>query len=235
MDLNAAAVMYCFSSQLVVILLLMKAVCFGFKSHKVTSQLFHNQQETGFTNNTRSCSLPWKYDKYDNSSCVCGESIHDIVLCSDDQPTVSLLTCHCMSYSDNGKDVLVGDCPYLCTSKFYTEISEHTDMNELCNDGIRLNRQGQMCGKCFDNFAPSPYSYSFQCSNCTGHERNWIKYVTVALLCSFDCLFLCSNYLQTQCNVSFSKFICSSQPDSFLFCYYEYSKHLHPLLGKRSR
>ena len=85
-----------------------------------------------------SCS-PWKYNKYDNSSCVCGESIHDIVVYSDDQPTVSLLTCHCMSYSDNGEEILVGNCPYLCTDTFHIEIRDNADVSELC----KQNRQGQ--------------------------------------------------------------------------------------------
>ena len=27
------------------------------------------------------------------------------------------------------------------------------------------NQKGQMCGKCLENYAPSPFSYSFDCSN----------------------------------------------------------------------
>ena len=39
-----------------------------------------------------------------------------------------------------------------------------------------------MCGKCLDNFAPSPYSYSFECSNCSDYKYNWIKYIAIAYI-----------------------------------------------------
>ena len=125
---------------------------------------------------------PWKYHKHHNSSCECGDSIHDIVLCSEDGNSVSLLTCHCMSYSDHSDMMLVGDCPYLCTNDFYTDISKNTDISDLCNRDIQQNREGQMCGKCLDNFAPSPYSYSFECSDCSNYEYNWIKYIAMAYI-----------------------------------------------------
>ena len=68
---------------------------------------------------------PWKY-KFHNSSCECGDSIHSIVRCSEDDNSVSILTCHCMSYSDHdGDTLLVGDCPYLCTNNFYIDIFDN--------------------------------------------------------------------------------------------------------------
>ena len=104
-----------------------------------------------------SCS-PWKYLKY-NSSCVCGDTLNNIVVCENDQPNVKVLTCHCMSYSDYTDNViLVGNCPYLCTNYFYTEIHNHTDITSLCNRDIQQSRAGQMCGKCAHNFAPAPFS-----------------------------------------------------------------------------
>ena len=131
--------------------------------------------------NTEPSCPPWRY-KFHNSSCECGDSIHDIVICSDDDDSVSLLNCHCMSYSDHSDMMLVGDCPYLCTNYFYTDISEYTDISDLCNLYIRQNRKGQMCGKCIDNFAPSPYSYSFECSDCSKCKYKWIKYVVIAYI-----------------------------------------------------
>ena len=125
---------------------------------------------------------PWKYDKFHNSSCKCGDSIYDIVICNEDDDIVSLLTCHCMSYSDRSGMILVGDCPYLCTMEFYTKISEQTNISDLCNRDIQQNRKGQMCGKCLDNFAPSPFSYNFECSNCSNYKRNWIKYIVITYL-----------------------------------------------------
>ena len=123
---------------------------------------------------------PWKYHKFLNSSCECGDSIHDIVRCNEDDDSVSLLTCHCMSYSDHSDMMLVGDCPYLCTDNFYTHIYEYTNITDLCNRDIQQNRKGQICGKCLDNFAPSPYSFNFECSNCSDYKHNWIKYIAIA-------------------------------------------------------
>ena len=65
---------------------------------------------------------PWKYRKDNNSSFVCGRGIHDIVKCSEDSSTVLLLTCNCMSYSENGDGLVMGACPFLCTNQFYPKL-----------------------------------------------------------------------------------------------------------------
>ena len=44
-----------------------------------------------------------------------------------------------------------------------------------------LNREGQSCGRCKEGFAPSVYSYSMWCVNCTSHQQhNWVKYTLIA-------------------------------------------------------
>ena len=138
-----------------------------------------NVESKNFNLEQPSCP-PWKYYKFFNSSCECGDSIHDIVLCDEHDDDVFLLTCHCMSYSDHSDMMLVGDCPYLCTDNFYTHIFEYTNITNLCNRVIQQNREGQMCGKCLDNFAPAPYSFNFECSNCSDYKHNWIKYIAIA-------------------------------------------------------
>ena len=137
--------------------------------------------DLGSSNKSETCP-PWKYDKYNNSTCVCGAKIHNIVVCSNIQSTVEVLTCNCMSYSDNGDDILVGSCPYLCTNNFYTSIKGRNDLSNICNRDINQNRQGQMCGQCVDNHSPSPYSYRLKCADCSNHRHNWIKYLLVAYL-----------------------------------------------------
>ena len=127
------------------------------------------------------CS-PWKYDKYNNSKCTCGERIHDIVICHENESTIRLLTCHCMSYSDSGNDIVVGACPYLCTNYFYTYIHDYDNLSELCDRDIHQNRQGQMCGQCKDEHSPSPYSYSLKCAHCKHYKHNWLKYILIAYL-----------------------------------------------------
>ena len=174
--LCSTVVMPCLILQLGVILF----VCIG-SGKTVDQKLLQGQHSIFNTKSIDSCS-PWKYDKFHNSSCVCGESIHNVVICEDDQTSVSLLTCHCMSYGDHRDMILVGDCPYLCTNYFYIDIFEHTNISDLCNRDIQQNRKGQMCGQCLDNFAPSPYSYSFECSDCSNYKYNWIKYIAIAYL-----------------------------------------------------
>ena len=123
---------------------------------------------------------PWKYHKDNNSSCVCGNGIHDIVQCSENSSTVLLLSCHCMSYSESGDGLVMGACPFLCTNKFYTRINADTNLSNLCDSGILQNRQGQMCGKCKDNHSPSPYSYQLKCADCSYYKYNWLKYLMMA-------------------------------------------------------
>ena len=133
---------------------------------------------------TDSCP-PWKYKENCNSSCTCGDSLQNIVLCDEDQSTIKLLNCHCMSHSEKSSEsdmTLVGNCPYMCTYYFYTVIDNQKDIDDLCNQDLQLNRQGQMCGKCLENFAPSPYSYSFECTECSDYKNNWLKYLLIAFL-----------------------------------------------------
>ena len=125
---------------------------------------------------------PWKYKKEHNSSCVCGDSIYNNVICKDDQPTVKLHICHCMSYSDINDFMIVGNCPYTCSNEFYFTVSNQTDVRDLCNGELQQNRQGQMCGKCLENFAPAPYSYTFECTRCSKYKNNWLKYLIIAFL-----------------------------------------------------
>ena len=125
---------------------------------------------------------PWKY-RNSNSTCVCGDSLGDIVLCEDDRSTVEILTCHCMSYSDQSDGViLAGNCPYLCTDSFYSIIHNQADVRDICNNDIQQYREGQMCGKCITNFSPSPYSYTFECAECSNYKNNWLKYILIAYL-----------------------------------------------------
>ena len=104
---------------------------------------------------------PWKYHKYNNSSCSCGANVYNIVNCEDDYSIVHLQSCHCMSYMDNSDDdtVVMGACPYLCTDYIHLNIYADTNLSNLCNSHIQQNRQGQMCGHCKENHSPSPYSY----------------------------------------------------------------------------
>lgn len=63
-------------------------------------------------NNPMSSCPPWRYREHNGSECVCGHGIHGIVECLNDG-SVLLLTCHCMSYSDNGDGVVMGATTFI--------------------------------------------------------------------------------------------------------------------------
>ena len=149
----------------------------------MSSLAFCDNRELNINSSNKSVTCPpWKYDKYHNSSCVCGANLNNIVECSGDQSILKVLTCNCMSYSDNSDEILVGACPYLCTNSFYTYIDEKTNLSNICNHDVNQNRQGQMCGQCLDNHSPSPYSYRQKCADCSNYKHNWIKYFLIAYL-----------------------------------------------------
>ena len=93
-----------------------------------------NDQARGFINMSigkwPTCPL-WQYHKYHNSSCVCGSRINNVIYCKDNQLTVSIAQCYCMSYSDNG--VVVGACPFLCGNYWYMDIDADTNLTTLCD------------------------------------------------------------------------------------------------------
>ena len=137
---------------------------------------------------------PWTYLKDNSSDCVCGDRINNVVLCnesdtvwcpssSDTALSVCLLTCHCMSYSKTFDTVIMGECPYLCTSHYYYPIPDtYNQLNTTCSTVIQQNRTGQLCSKCIGGYAPSAYSYGIQCADCTNYHYNWIKYLLMAYL-----------------------------------------------------
>ena len=107
-------------------------------------------------------------NSYNNSSCMCGPKINNLVDCENDWSTVHLQSCHCMSYMDKSDrgTVVMGACPYLCTNYIYM-INANNNLSNLCNSNIQQNRQGHMCGQCKDNHSPSPYSYQLKCAHCS--------------------------------------------------------------------
>ena len=57
-----------------------------------------------------------------------------------------------------------------------------------------LSREGQLCGRCTEGFAPPSFSYSVKCVRCTEYRFNWIKYLglafgPLALFCLLICIF----------------------------------------------
>ena len=80
-----------------------------------------------------------------------------------------------MTYSSDNTSLVVGKCWYGCY------IEQHKR-----SPGIVFYypppRDGQLCGKCKDGFAPPVYSYDSSCVNCTEYSSNWVKYMAIAFL-----------------------------------------------------
>jgi hypothetical protein len=156
----------------------------------------HNQVKStkSVTSQSQSCP-PWTYRKYNSSDCVCGDSANGVVICNEpgsqpaafcrDAPELSVcvFTCHCMSYSEEFDTVVLGECPFLCTSHYYYRIPNSSDqLDTTCSTVVPQNRTGQLCSKCTEGYAPSAYSYGIQCADCTNYHHNWIKYLLIAYL-----------------------------------------------------
>ena len=96
-----------------------------------------------------------------------------------------LLPFYCMTTSEKTtqhRDVL-GGC-LLTTSvkelaRFFPLPCNVSELNQfMCAD---TNRDGQLCGRCREGFAPPVYSYSLNCVNCSEYGyQNWLKYTAIA-------------------------------------------------------
>ena len=135
-------------------------------------------------NDITNCPPNWFNPRMVNGSivCECGCDHGDIVKCMNSSFQLFLQVCYCMSYSEYANATVVGPCLYACfkQSPHYPLQSNVSDPSrDLCDI---FNRDGQLCGKCKDGFAPSVYSYDLSCVNCSDYENNWIKYIGVAFL-----------------------------------------------------
>jgi len=112
---------------------------------------------------------PW-YQPSGNGTCQFGSNLGFIVKPTANLTQSELENFYCMTtanISGHRMDV-VGSCLYSAFA--YPEgmhyplpcnISQLNDF--MCAD---LNREGQLCGKCREGFAPPVYSYSLSCVNC---------------------------------------------------------------------
>ena len=140
--------------------------------------------------NNVSCP-PW-FEPF-NGTCKCGDSINGVVKCDEALQESAVLNCHCMTYSETTGTV-VGTCLYNCVKRDNHYHQMPKTVEEL-NDAVcgHLNRGGQLCGECKTNYSPPVYSYNLQCTECSGEQYNWIKYVAIAFvpLTVFLVLVLC--------------------------------------------
>ena len=121
-------------------------------------------------------------DHSSNGTCRCGDDIHDAVKCNNSTKQVSVLDCYCMTYN-KATGPVVGSCLYKCILNddlYHFVPSDITQLNSyMCG---HLNRGGQLCGKCEENYSLPVYSYEMKCVQCSTSPFNWVKYVLAAFL-----------------------------------------------------
>ena len=125
-----------------------------------------------------------------NDSCKCGNGVGGRVFCNETLREVRLHACNCMTYDDQ-VGLVVGACLYNCYSnvsvrgfgggRFYN-VPKGVIGKEICDPH---NREGRLCGKCKEGYAPPVYSYDLRCVKCNSTNYsyfNWAKYIAVAFL-----------------------------------------------------
>ena len=169
-----------------------------------------NTNDTAVKPSALSCSGVWStpVDEKNGSmamGCKCGNGLSGLVLCGR-AFQVHLHLCYCLTvYAKDSKVTVVGPCmhkcqysrPYNIDHWHYNSIPGNVSVTELsnymCSITIAhsskmqsLNRDGQLCGKCKEGFAPPAYSYDLRCVNCSFNDASWKKqwatYFAVAYL-----------------------------------------------------
>ena len=145
-----------------------------------------SQNGAAFRSDSPECP-PWQHQThmYANGSiaCECDDSLKDVVKCtSHNHYRTSLLPCFCMTYSKaHPNRTVVGYCLYTCFREqpYYDLPARNSQLSStVCGP---LNRDGQLCGRCREGYAPPVYSYTPYCVNCTEYSHNWIKYTGIVL------------------------------------------------------
>lgn len=135
------------------------------------------------------CS-PWYLPQEINGSTVCtshcGDHLNGVVKCYSSSFRTDLMSTFCMSFSQDRSKLVVGACPYTYAfaekgNTYYTLPKNATELSEyVCG---RLNREGQLCGRCKKGYALPVYSYNLACIECTDKHSgtmSWLKYVTMS-------------------------------------------------------
>lgn len=98
----------------------------------------------------------------------------------ENQVSVFLATCYCMSFELESNRSVVGSCLHGCYEEFYHPVPRNeANLSTMCN---HMKRTGLMCGQCEDRYGHPVYSYSLECVECSAYSYNWLKYIGAAFL-----------------------------------------------------
>ena len=120
-----------------------------------------------------------------STACECGDPVGGAVLCNSETQKVEVHKHYCMTYSSDNTSLAVGKCwhgskyYYYHYSGLFHYYPLPSNISQVCD---HFHRDGQLCGKCIDGFAPPVYSYDLSCVNCTEYSSNWVKYMAISFL-----------------------------------------------------
>ena len=165
----------------------------GFKlSNKLTTKRF-----TESVDKEKLRCPPW-FKRNGDRDCAFGNDLQSLVHLEPRTLQIWLQNSYCMTTSNANRTDVIGGCIYsvvpLTTLSpiYYPLPCNISELNSYTCAG--LNREGQLCGRCVDGYAPPVYSYSLSCVNCTEYHLNWLKYIgagfgPLTIFCLLVCVF----------------------------------------------
>ena len=131
----------------------------------------------------------WMYRINATSSCECGNSLNNAVLCDQVTQEVKVRTCYMLTFDVSSKEVLAGYSFYSCVRpvdvnyQLYIPFPSNTSQInfELCDT---RKRGGLFCGECKENYWPLVFSYKPNCTMCSEREtrKNWFFFMALAFI-----------------------------------------------------
>ena len=124
---------------------------------------------------------PWHFQS-PGGHCVFADPLSNIVHRDNRTMQTTIQHLYCMTTGGSHfNSTVVGGCLFsvVYRSHPYVPLPCNASMLDdyMC---AGLHREGPLCGRCKEGFAPSVYSYSLRCVNCTNYRYNWIKYILIA-------------------------------------------------------
>ena len=123
---------------------------------------------------------PWAHPN--GSACLCSipESKTSTARCAnDDNTTLQLTACYCLSFYKDLNQTVYGNCLYSCSIKRNSNRYTMPNLDKICG---KFNRRGEMCGKCIEKTGYPLYSYSMKCIACSNNTDTIFKYMEAAFL-----------------------------------------------------
>lgn len=120
-------------------------------------------------------------DKNEQPSCKCGSEFDGFLRCVEEEKTVSVLACFCVTQNNNGS-LYMASCLYTCA------LANGSEYRELPADPSKLekelcapyHRRGPLCSKCANGYAISSFSVYLTCVKCP--TSRWLEYFSLTLL-----------------------------------------------------